>query len=391
MLAFGIVIPVLPHLVQDFVGGDLAAAARWVGVFGSAFVLAQFLASPLQGALSDRFGRRPVILVSNAGLALDFALMALAQTLPLLLIGRIISGITAASVGTANAYIADVTPPEKRAGAFGLLGAAFGIGFVIGPALGGLLGSVDLRLPFWVAGGLALANFCWGWFVLPESLPKERRAAFSWRQASPIGPLLLIRRYPAVFALVAIAVLSQFAHYVLPSTFVLYADYRYGWDERDVGWVFALVGVSNALVQALLVRKLVPKIGERRAVLIGFAAGTVGFATMGLANVGSVFLIAIPFLALWGLAGPSLQALMSARVGASEQGRLQGAVTSLASLASIGAPLAFSTVFAGTIAAGSNVYFPGAAFVLSAALLTVALIIAWRSAFAAPTVVASTP
>jgi DHA1 family tetracycline resistance protein-like MFS transporter len=380
MLAFGIVIPVLPHLVRQFVGGDLATAALAVGVFGSAFALAQFLASPVQGALSDRFGRRPVILLSNAGLAADFVLMAVADTLPLLFLGRVVAGITAASVSTANAYIADVTPPERRAGAFGLLGAAFGIGFVLGPAFGGWLGSVDLRLPFWVAAGLAAANVCWGLFVLPESLPPERRAPFRWRNASPLGAWRLVHAHPGVIGLVIAVVLSQFAHYVLPSTFVLYAHHRYGWDEREVGTVLAMVGIANALVQGVLVRHLVPRIGEGRALLAGLALGAFGFATMGLATTGPAFLAAIPLLALWGLGGPAAQALMTRRVGADEQGRLQGAVTSFASATGIVAPFLFASAFAAGVRDGVRAEFPGAAFLIAAGLLAIAAAIGWRAA-----------
>lgn len=380
MLAFGIVIPVLPHLVRQFVGGDLATAALTVGVFGSAFALAQFLASPVQGALSDRFGRRPVILLSNTGLALDFVLMAVADTLPLLFLGRVIAGITAASVSTANAYIADVTPPERRAGAFGFLGAAFGIGFVLGPVLGGWLGSIDLRLPFWIAAGLAAANVCWGLLVLPESLPREKRAPFRWRNASPIGAWQLVRAHPSVVGLVLAVVLSQFAHYVLPSTFVLYAHHRYGWDEREVGTVLALVGIANALVQGVLVRVLVPKIGEARALVAGLTLGALGFATMGLAASGPAFLAAIPLLALWGLGGPAAQALMTRRVGADEQGRLQGAVTSFASATGIVAPFLFASAFAAGVRDGARAEFPGAAFLIAAVLLAIAAVIGGRAA-----------
>lgn len=380
MLAFGIVIPVLPHLVRRFVGGELATAALMVGIFGSAFALAQFLASPVQGALSDRFGRRPVILLSNAGLALDFVLMAVANTLPLLFLGRVIAGITAASVSTANAYIADVTPPERRAGAFGFLGAAFGIGFVLGPALGGWLGSLDLRLPFWVAAGLAAANVCWGLFVLPESLPRERRSPFRWRNASPLGAWRLVRAHPGVVGLVLAVVLSQFAHYVLPSTFVLYAHHRYGWDEREVGSVLAVVGIANALVQGLLVRLLVPKLGEARALVAGLTLGALGFATMGLAASGPVFLAAIPLLALWGLGGPAAQSLMTRRVGADVQGRLQGAVTSFASATGIVAPFLFASAFAAGVREGARAEFPGAAFLFAAILLAIAAVIGGRAA-----------
>ena len=379
VLAIGIVIPVLPHLVERFTGST-ASAAMWVGTFGSAFALVQFLASPVQGALSDRFGRRPVILLSNAGLGIDFVLMALADTLPLLFLGRVLAGVTAASLSTANAYVADVTPVEKRAASFGMLGAAFGIGFVIGPALGGVLGSLDLRLPFWVAAALAFGNFLYGWLILPESLPAERRAPFRWARAHPLGAVRMLRTYPQVGGLVAVSLLSQVAHYALPSVFVLYAGYRYGWGEDRVGYVLALVGICNVLVQALLVRRLVPRIGERVALQIGLGCGALGFAMQGLAPSGGWFLVGIPLMALWGLAGPSAQSLMTRQVPADEQGRLQGAVAGTVSLAGIFAPALFTQVFAAAISGYADWQLPGAAFLLSALLLAAAVLLARRVA-----------
>ena len=376
ILAIGIIIPVLPHLVERFAGG-VAQAALWVGAFGTAFALAQFVFSPLQGALSDRFGRRPVILLSNAGLALDFVLMALVNTLPLLFLGRVLAGITSASLSTANAYIADVTPADKRAASFGMLGAAFGVGFIVGPALGGLLGAIDLRLPFWVAAGLAAANFCYGFFILPESLPPERRSAFAWKRANPLGSLRLLRRYPQVFGLVGVTVLSQLAHYALPTVFVLYAGHRYGWQEQSVGYVLALVGICNVLVQAVLVRRLVPRIGERLALLIGLSCGAAGFALQGLAPDGRWFLSAIPLMALWGLAGPSLQTLMTRQVDPQQQGQLQGAVTSAVSLTGVFGPALFSQLFASMIALGASALI-GAPFLLAALLLLLATVLAQR-------------
>lgn len=377
ILAIGIIIPVLPHLVERF-AGTTAQAALWVGAFGTAFALAQFFCSPIQGALSDRFGRRPVILLSNAGLALDFVLMALVNTLPLLFLGRVLAGITSASLSTANAYIADVTPAEKRAASFGMLGAAFGIGFVIGPALGGQLGAIDLRLPFWVAAGLAAANFCYGLLILPESLPPERRSGFRWKRANPVGSLILLRRYPQVFGLVGVTVLSQLAHYALPTVFVLYAAHRYGWQEQSVGYVLTLVGVCNVLVQAILVRRLVPRIGERAAVMLGLLAGAGGFAMQGLAPTGGWFLCAIPLMALWGLAGPSLQTLMTRQVDPQQQGQLQGAVTSAVSLTGVFGPALFSQLFAVMIVSQQFSALVGAPFLLAAALLLLAAVLALR-------------
>lgn len=379
ILAIGIVIPVLPHLVEGFLGGDTARAALWIGAFGTTFALSQFLCSPIQGALSDRFGRRPVILLSNLGLGLDFVLMAVVGTLPLLFLGRVLAGVFSASVSTANAYIADVVPAERRAASFGMLGAAFGIGFVIGPALGGLLGGIELRLPFWVAAGLAFANFLYGYFILPESLPPERRRPFELRRASPVGSLRMLGRYPQVAGLVAASVTSQLAHYVLPAVFVLYAGHRYGWGADRVGYVLALVGICNVMVQAGLIRWLVPKIGERRALLAGYGFGAIGFALQGLAATGAMFLVAVPFLALWGLAGPSMQSLITRQVAEDEQGRLQGAVTSLVSLTGVFGPAMFSLVFAWFIGAGAPLALPGAPFLLAALLLVLAGAIAWRA------------
>ena len=378
ILSFGIIIPVLPHLIKTMAGGSFENAAYWVGWFGTVFAIMQFIFSPVQGALSDHFGRRPVILMSNLGLGLDFLLMSLVNTLPLLFIGRIVSGITAASFSTANAYIADVTPPAKRAGAFGLMGAAFGIGFVIGPALGSLLSVVNPRAPFVAAAALSLLNFCYGFFVLPESLPPEKRSAFSWKRANPVGALLMLRRYPQVFGLALTVFLFQLAHYVFNSVFVLYADYRYGWGQHQVGYVLAGVGVLSAFVQAWLAKRVVHGLGERRTLLLGTVCGAIGFGIYGFASTGWVFLLAMPIGALWGLASPVTQSIMTRQVDPHEQGRLQGSVTSLASTAGIFGPALFTTVFATFIGAHAPAHLPGAPFLLSSVLVLIALAIAWR-------------
>jgi DHA1 family tetracycline resistance protein-like MFS transporter len=278
MLAMGIVIPVLPKLVVDFVGGDTQEAARVFGVFGTAWALMQFLFSPLQGTLSDSFGRRTVILLSNFGVGLDYVLMALAPTLGWLLAGRVISGIAAASISTGYAYVADVTPPEQRAARFGLLGAAFGAGFVLGPALGGLAGNISPRLPFWIAAGLSLANACYGLLILPESLPRSQRARFRWRRANPFGALTLLRSHTELFGLAVVNFLGNLAHAVLPSIGVLYMLYRYGWDERIVGLTLAAVGVASIIVQGAVVGPVTKRVGERAALMIGLAFGVVGFS-----------------------------------------------------------------------------------------------------------------
>jgi DHA1 family tetracycline resistance protein-like MFS transporter len=378
MLAFGMIIPVLPMLVQNFVGGDAARAAEMYGVFGTAWALMQFIFSPVQGSLSDHFGRRTVILVSCAGLGLDFILMALAPNLWWLLVGRVISGITAASFSTAGAYISDVTPPEKRAASFGLIGAAFGIGFVLGPALGGLLGAISPRLPFWASACMALANVCWGLFVLPESLPADKRVPFAWKNANPLGALKLLRSHSMLAGLAVGYFLLNLAHVVLPSTTVLYRHYRYGWDTRAVGLLLAGVGVSSLVVQGFLVKPVVRWLKERRAVAWGLTFGALGFAIYGLAPTGPIFWIGVPVMALWGIATPSLQTIMTRLVDATEQGRLQGALASLVGLASLIGPTMFTATFA-TVVIHADWRLPGAPFLLAAVLVFLSMLLVWRT------------
>ncbi|MDQ3228377.1 MAG: TCR/Tet family MFS transporter [Pseudomonadota bacterium] len=383
VLAFGLIIPVLPHLIQDFVGGSTTHAAYWVGIFGTVFAAIQFVTAPIQGALSDRYGRRPVILLSCLGLGLDFILMAVANSLPLLLLGRVISGITSASFTTANAYVADVTEPAQRAKSFGFIGAAFGVGFILGPLLGGWLGSIDLRLPFWFAAGLALLNFVYGWFVLPESLPPQRRSPkFDWSHANPFGSMVLLKRYPQVLGLAAVVFIANLAHYVYPSIFVLFADYQYDWGPREVSWVLALVGVFSVLVNAVLVGKMVQWLGERRALILGLVCGVIGFTIYGFAGVGWIFLVGLPISALWALAAPATQALITQQVGADVQGRIQGALMSLVSLAGIIGPAIFAGAFGLFISDRAPLHLPGAPFLIAALMLAVAVLIAWRHAHA---------
>jgi DHA1 family tetracycline resistance protein-like MFS transporter len=382
VLALGVIIPVLPKLVESFVGGDTPKAAHLYGLFGTVWALMQFLCSPFLGVLSDRFGRRPVILLSCLGLGLDYFAMALAPGLAWLFVGRVVSGITAASIGAAGAYIADVTPPEKRAASFGMLGAAWGLGFVIGPALGGILGGQSPRLPFWVAGGLSLLNAAYGLFVLPESLPQERRSAFSWRKANPVGALVLLRSYPRLTGLAVIFMLYQLAHQVLPSVFVLYAGHRYGWREIDVGACLAAVGVCGVIVQGGLVRPIVARLGERRAMLTGLIFGMIGFSIYGLAETGRGIWMGIPVFAFMGLFAPSAQGLMSRAVDPMHQGQLQGANSCLAGITGLVGPGLFTTTFAEFIRPGRSWQLAGAPFLLAAALLGVAFLL--TLAFARP-------
>ncbi|MDG3441452.1 TCR/Tet family MFS transporter [Nitrospirillum amazonense] len=376
VLALGIVIPVLPDLVKGFVGGDNAQAAHMVGLFGTLFAAMQFLFSPLIGALSDRFGRRPILLVSCFGLGVDYLLMAVAPSLGWLVVGRIVSGITAASFTTASAYIADVTPAEKRAGAFGMLGAAFGLGFIVGPAAGGLLGGIEPRLPFWVAGGLSLLNACYGLFVLPESLPADRRGAFSWRRANPLGAFALLRGAPGLLGLGGIVWLYYLAHEVLNNTFVIYVNDRYGWGPESVGLTLAGVGVCSTVVQGGLVGRVVKRLGARRTMMVGLVAGAAGFTTFGASPVGAGLLCGIPLVALWGMVGPSAQSMMSAQVAATEQGLLQGTLVSIRGITGMIGPLLFTSVLADSV--GPFAMLPqGSPFMLAAVLLVAALALAF--------------
>ncbi|WP_245430891.1 TCR/Tet family MFS transporter [Rhodoplanes roseus] len=381
MLSVGIFVPVLPRLVADFLGGDEVAAASWYGLFGTAFALMQFVFSPVQGALSDRFGRRPVILISNFGVGIDYVVMALAPSLGWLFAGRVVSGIASASISTAFAYIADVTPVEKRAARFGMLGAAFGLGFVVGPAIGGLAGSIDPRLPFWIAAGLSLLNAGYGFFVLPESLPPGKRAPLALARANPVGALVLLRSQPQLLGLAGVWFVSQLAHFVLPTIGVLYLTFRYGWDERTIGFTMAAVGLAAVIVQGGLIGPGVRLLGERNAMLVGFSAGILGLLIEGYAPVGWIFWIGIPFTSLWGFANAAGNSLMSRRLGPSEQGRLQGANACLMGIAGLIGPGLFSQVYAMALAApGQTVPGPGAPFFLSAGLLLVATILALRTA-----------
>jgi DHA1 family tetracycline resistance protein-like MFS transporter len=378
-LALGVVIPILPKLVESFVNNDTANAARIFGLFGTAWALMQFFFSPIAGALSDRFGRRPVVLLSNFGLALDYVLMALAPTLSWLFIGRVISGITSASISTAFAYITDLTAPEQRAAVFGKIGVAFGAGFILGPALGGLLGGIEPRLPFWVAAALSFANALYGLLILPESLPKDRRSPFRWKSANPVGALHLLRTNRVLTGLSIANFFAQLAHVVLPATFVLYATYRYGWSTTTVGATLALVGVCSMVVQGAAIGPIVKRFGERRALLLGFACGAIGFLIFGAAPTGALFWLGIPVMALWGVAGAATQALMTQLVEPEQQGQLQGATSSVQSVSQLVGPFLFTLTFAYFIGSAAPLKLPGAPFLLASVLLALALVIAART------------
>ncbi|HXS82230.1 MAG TPA: TCR/Tet family MFS transporter [Methylomirabilota bacterium] len=384
VLAIGLIIPVLPRLVEQFMGGDTARAASVFGAFGTAWALMQFLCSPILGSLSDRFGRRSVILLSCLGLGLDYVFMALAPSLGWLFVGRIISGITAASFSTALAYISDVTPPEKRAASFGLMGAAFGMGFVLGPAVGGLLGGLSPRAPFWVSAVLALVNVLYGWFVLPESLSREHRRSFDWKRANPVGALAVLGTRKGLLGLVGIYGLYMLAHQALQSTFVLYAEHRYHWDARTVGLMLAAVGACTIVVQGALVRFAVARMGERRTLLLGLTGGTLGFLGYALAGTGAAIMAVVPVFGIMFFSGPPLQGLMARKVQPNEYGLLQGANASIMGIAGIIGPVLFTQVFAFFLQPHRGLYAPGAPFFLGGVLMATAWILAWNVARVEP-------
>ncbi|MGX1801729.1 TCR/Tet family MFS transporter [Brevundimonas naejangsanensis] len=353
IVAMGIVIPVLPHLIEEFVGSN-ARAGLLNGVFVALSAGMQFLASPVIGSLSDQYGRRPVILISCAGLAADYVLMALAPNLWWLAVGRLVAGVTSSSFTTIYAYMADITEPEKRARAYGLIGAAFSGGFVLGPVLGGFLGEFGPRVPFWVAGALSGLAFLYGLFILPESLAPEKRMPFSWRRANPIGAMILLKRHAELAGLAVVNFLLYFAHHVFSAVFVLYAGLRYGWGPWQVGALLAMVGVLDMIVQGVLVGAASKRFGDRATMIFGLCGGAAGIALMGWAPTGGAFIIAMFPNALWGLAMPTLQSLMTRRVGESEQGQLQGANMSVASIAGVASPLFFGWIYSVSVGEGGG-------------------------------------
>ncbi len=379
IIAMGIVIPVLPILIEEFAGSS-ARAGLINGVFVALWALMQFIASPVIGTWSDQVGRRPVILVSTAGLAADYVLIALAPNLWWLALGRMLSGVTSASFTTVYAYMADITAPAQRARAYGLIGAAFSAGFVAGPLLGGVLSEWSPRAPFWVASALGGIAFGYGLFVLPESLPTHRRMPFSWRRANPFGALRLLASHRELGGLATINFLLVFSHYVFTTVFVLYASHRYGWSAWQIGGVLALVGGLDMLVQGVLVGPVVRRCGDRTTMVVGLFGGAFGIACMGLAPTGVLFALAMLPNALWGLANPPLMSLMSQRVSESKQGQLQGANMSVASIAGVLAPLFFGAIYAATAGEDARIPFIGSALLVAAVVLFVAGLIGWKIA-----------
>jgi DHA1 family tetracycline resistance protein-like MFS transporter len=379
IVGFGLLIPVLPKLIVQFQGGSIAEGSPMYGWIISAYAAMQFIAAPILGSLSDRFGRRPIILIATAGSAIDYLIMARAPSLGWFFVARTIAGGTAGILSTANAYIADVTPPEKRAQSYGLMGAAFGIGFVIGPAVGGLLGKYDIHLPFYVACACSTANWLYGFFVLPESLKPENRRTFSWKRANPIGALMALRHLPSVLGLAWSYFIMTLAQTMLQSTWALYTTYRYKWDTGQIGLSLMFVGVATGVVSATVVKRIVPRIGETRSVALGFIIAIVAQIGYGLATSGWMMYAVVCVGAFAGISGPALQAYITKHVPADQQGAVQGVYGGLASLAAIPAPFIASHSFGWAIAAERAHPLPGIAFFESAVVLTIAMLLALRT------------
>lgn len=379
ILGIGIIIPVLPELIKQFVGGSTAMAGWYVGIIAASYSLMQFLCAPILGALSDRFGRRPVILASMFGLGIDFLIQGFAPSIAWLFVGRLFAGILGASFSTANAYIADVSTPETRARNFGLVGVMFGLGFICGPALGGLLGGIHLRMPFFVSAGLALINWLYGYFVLPESLPPEQRSSFTLAKANPLGTLKRLRGYPIVAGLAAAFVCMSLAQRGLENVWVLYTGFRYEWNAQTNGLMLGLVGLTAVLVQGLLVRPVINRFGERGTVMFGLMVSSVTFLCYGLASRGWMVPCIIVFGSFGGVTGPAIQSIVAGSVDSSEQGKIQGALTSLMSLTNIIAPLLFTAgLFSYFTSERALFELPGAPFFVGFVLLVLALVIVRR-------------
>jgi DHA1 family tetracycline resistance protein-like MFS transporter len=374
-MGVGLIIPVMPDLIREVMGGDLAQAAIWGGILSTIFAVMQFLFGPVLGNLSDRFGRRPVLLTSLAVLAIDYVVMALAGALWLLMLGRIVGGITAATQSTANAYMADISEPGKKAQNFGLIGAAFGLGFVIGPLMGGILGEYGTRAPFWAAGFLAAANGIFGYFVLKETVTDAIRRPFEWRRANPLGAFSALGRLPGIHRGLIIFFLYQVAFMVYPAVWAYFGMAKFGWSPGMVGLSLGLFGIMMAVVQGWLIRRILAWLGERGTVIYGLVFDIAAFGAIAFAPNGTVALILTPLAALGAVITPALQGLLSQTVGDDQQGELQGALTSAGALAMILSPLVMTSVFAAFTAESASLYFPGAPFLVSLGLICVALVV----------------
>ncbi len=377
-MASMIIVPVLPRLAESFTHST-SHAAQYVGAFAAAFALIQFFASPVLGSLSDAYGRRTVILISAFGMAADYLFMALAPGIGWLFVGRLIAGVTASSAPAVNAYIADSIPPEERAGAFGWTGAAFAIGFLVGPLLGGFLGDINPRLPFWVSAGLCLAVALYGVLILPESLPRERRAPFKLRHANPWGSYRFLAERPAIVGLVAVMLMMTTAALCLPTTLVLYTQWRFAWSLRIVGLYLTFAGMGHLVVQWLVVRRAVARFGEKRTAVTGYFGCAFGFLIYATAPVGALFAIGLPFYAMAGLVGPAVQSQLTRSVAPTEQGRLQGTMATLSAVTGFFAPLLFTNLFAYASGPGKGHVPPGLHLYVAAAVLAAGGLLALRN------------
>lgn len=374
VIGFGIIIPVAPKFIQSLQGGILSEASRIGGYLMFVFAILQFAFAPTLGNLSDRYGRRPVLLFSLFGFGVDYLLTAFAPNIFWLFVGRAFAGITGASFTTAAAYIADVSEPEKRAQNFGMIGVAFGVGFIIGPALGGFLGQFDIRLPFFVAAFLAMINWLYGYIVLPESLSKENRRAFDFRKANPLGAIEILKKYPSIKLIVLGLFLSYIASQAVQSTWPFYTMEKFGWTEKEVGWSLAFVGLVVAAVQGGLIRYTIPKLGNTKSIYIGLVFYSLGFLLFGLATKGWMMYAFMIVYGLGGIAGPAIQGLISNQIPANEQGALQGTLTSVMSLSNIIGPLMMTQIFSYFTSDVVAIKIPGAALFLGAILSFTSLI-----------------
>jgi MFS transporter, DHA1 family, tetracycline resistance protein len=366
MLSIGLIVPVLPNLVNEMTGGDISEASKYVGIFSTMWAVMQFIFMPILGTLSDQIGRKPIFLVSNFGQAIAHVLTAIAPGFVLLAVSRLLLGAFSAITSTANAYIADTVAPDQRAQKFGMLGAAFGLGFILGPAMGGYLGKIDLHLPFWVAAGMTALNGLYGLIFLEESLAVKDRSPFNWAKANPIGSVGFLIENPKITLLAAIKGLSDFSFVVYPATFVLYGLYRYGWQSDVSGMTLGLVGVFSMIMQVFIVGRVIKALGEVRTMILGFLCGGIGFALYGLAPTAIWFWLAMPIASLVGFLNPAIMGLMTREIGPHEQGRLQGAIGAVQAATSIIGPVAFTSLFAWSVAPERVVKLPGAAFMVAA-------------------------
>jgi len=367
-MGIGLILPVMPSLIQEVEGAGLANAALWGGVLATIYAAMQFIFGPTVGSLSDRYGRRPVLIISLVIMAFDYVLMALAHTIWLLIIGRVIGGITAATQSTSAAYMADISSPEEKAGNFGLIGAAFGVGFVVGPLVGGLLAEYGTRAPFWAAAGLAAANAVFGYFVLPETVTDRIRRPFQWRRANPLGAFRNIGALPGLKPLLLITFVYTVAFFVYPGVWAYFGAERFGWGPGMIGLSLGVFGIGIAVVQGLLLRPIIKRLGERRTVILGLGIDVGAFIALGFVTNGWIALALTPLTALGSIAGPAMQGIMSRTAADNQQGELQGTVTSINAVATIVAPLLVTQTFWYFTAPQNPIYLPGAPFLLSALL-----------------------